>query len=653
MRIGTSRPNRGRRGSAALRMAAPALGLATALGAALGAGRAALAQVPPRPPTSAPGLDPSRAAPGLQGSGRSGEAPGLDTLDRPAPSATEPGAESSDRYRFIEAYGPPEAPGQDIGSYRVAFLETQDQSVEVAGAAPERARIAARVVYTARPAVVGGLENRQVSALVRQYETVQISRDDQDDSQPLGPAGLAGQTLWVQDQGGPAPTILTLPGSPSLTQAQFGFAAYDSVYVPELSGVLSPLHVGVGSSWALPKEAAEALAGDVIRNGTLEATFEDLLPPGEGQTDSRAIIRVSGRLELVNSQSAINARLEFAFEDPAPAADDPSRPVATLDPTLVDVKGAVVRLLMAQRNVIEIPDADGRVMTRASQLRELNLERRLDLTGVTVPSLPVPPPTPTPENSWVSYHDPDNLFLFKHPQEFRPSPIQPMGGSTLNLSRNTLGGVPDDLTLVFFPRGEQPPEIRPEAFSQRIAETWQSVPSPGVTLGRGAEGFLPEADWPGTRVYRVELPITYRPSAYSLDEIGQAYFSAYLAQFSNGAVLELEAMTESAPAPFRAEVEAILRTVRVDPAPPRGSSPRPTPSPSATPPPAASTPAASPDASSIPPPDPNAIPDPGPGADPGAGPGPEPDLPPPDPGTGTDPDPGADRPSRPPPPPFE
>jgi hypothetical protein len=540
---------------------------------AMGLPAASSARPQQPPPTPAPGLDSSRPAPGREGSGRSGAAPALDF--RPAPPADEPNADNANRYRLIESYGPPEAPGQDIGSFRVAFVEVLDQAIEAAGAAPRRTRLGARVVYTARPAIVGGLDRRDVSALVRHYDSVQVNRDGQDVTEPLGPFGLNGQTLWVQEQGGPAPTILTLPGSPPLTQEQLGFAAYQQVYVPKLSGLLSPLHVGVGSSWTIEKLPSEALVGDVIRDGVLEGTLEDVLPPGEGEALSRAVVRVTGRLQLVNSQSVVNARLEFAFKDPNPAGDAPAGPVASLDPTLIDARGAIVRLLLAQRDLIEFPDPDGRIASRATQLRELNLERRLDLAGAPVPSLPSPPPSPTPENSWVVYQDPDNLFRFRHPQEFRPAPIQPMGGQTLNLQRYSLGGVPDDLTVVFVPRGQESLEIRPEDFSRRISEVWKSVPDTqyGVTVGRGAEGFLPEQDWPGKRVFRVELPLTYRPSPYSLDEVGQAFFSAYLAQLANGSVVELEAMTEGTPSEFRAEVEAILRSFEADPPAPRGSSP--------------------------------------------------------------------------------
>ncbi|RUL88765.1 hypothetical protein [Tautonia sociabilis] len=514
----------------------------------------------------APSLNPSRPAPGLD-TGRAGSPPGL--APRPAPAATDPSIDPSIRYRFIEAYAPPDQPGAEIGPFRVAFVETLDQSIEVPGSAPRRTQLGYRVVYVARPAIVGGLDNRQVSALVRHYEVVQPARDGQPDDRLAGPAGLVGQTLWFQDDGRLAPSVLTLPGSPPLTEEQLGFVAYRQLVVPKLSGLLSPVHVAVGSSWGVPNSAAQVLVDDLITESSLEATLEDVLPPAAGETTSRAIIRLTGRLQLVNSSATINARLEFAFEDPSPQDAEGAAPreLSDVSPRMVDVQGAVVRLLMAQREILEIPGPDGRIAARATQVRSLNLERRLQVEAGAVPSLPPSPPTPTPENSWVIYRDPDDRFLFRHPQDYRPASADPGDGDTINLERRQVGGVPDYLTFVFFPRGDVPPEVRPEDFSQKIVEVWRSVPGRGVTIGRGAEGFLPEAQWPGMRVYRVELPLSYEPALYALADSGTAYFSAYLIQLANGAVLEVEGLSERPPEAFRQETEAILKTFIVDPPP--------------------------------------------------------------------------------------
>ena len=95
---------------------------------------------PDGPSRPAPGLESSRPAPGLDSPARQpGAAPLLDRSAPPPGSQVNP----SLVYRFIESYGPPEAPGQDIGPFRVAFAETLEQQRELPGAAPERITLGA------------------------------------------------------------------------------------------------------------------------------------------------------------------------------------------------------------------------------------------------------------------------------------------------------------------------------------------------------------------------------------------------------------------------------------------------------------------------------------------------------------------------------
>ncbi len=549
----------------------------------------------------APPIDATRPAPGLD-NGRSGSAP-PGFAEPPAPGLSEPGRDTGRRYRFIEAYSPPDANDSGIGPYQVAFVESLDRSFEQPGQAPERTQLVSRVIVVERPAQVGGIENRTVSALVRSYQTVQLTKDGVPDTSSLGPVGLAGQTFWLQDDGRPVPTILTLPGSSRLNQEQFGFAAYQQVDVPKLAGLLSALHQGVGSSWRVPRNAAEALLGDTIVDGTLEATFEGLIPPTETDQNSRAVIRISGRVQLISAMTAVNAQLEFAFVDPATTLDQPpgNGQVNTLEPRMLDVPGSINRLLLAQRDVVELPDATGRIGMRATQLREVNLERRRTVPPGLIPPLPNPTPVPTRQNSWVVFRDPENRFLFEHPQDYRPAPADQSAGEDVVLQRVRIDGVPDHMTFVFHPRGEVPAELRPDPFVQRMIEGWRSVPPPGVTVGQGSEGWLPEAEWGGKRVYRLELPLSYVPEAFAVQDAGRAYSSAYLIQLPNGAALEVMSLTEGSPVEFREQVEDVLRSFEVDPpapAAPRAAAPvaRPNPTPAPAPAPGTSVPPVEPEA---------------------------------------------------------
>ncbi len=534
----------------------------------------------------APPIGATRPAPGLDSGQPASSPPGFET--RPAPGVGEPGRDTGRRYRFIEAYAPPDANDSGIGPYQVAFVENLDRSFEQPGQAPERTQLVSRVIVVERPAQVGGIENRTVSALVRSYQTVQLTRDGVPDTSTTGPVGLAGQTFWLQDEGRPVPTILTLPGSSRLNQEQFGFAAYQQIDMPKLAGLLSTLHQGVGDRWNVPRDAAEALLGDTIIDGSLEATFEELIPPTATDQNTRAVIRVSGRVQLVSAMTAVNAQLEFAFIDPETTLDAPQggQQLNTLEPRMLDVQGSINRLLLAQRDVVEFPDETGRIGMRATQLRELNLERRRTVPAELIPPLPNPAPEPTRQNSWVVFRDPENRFQFEHPQDYRPAPADQEAGEDVVLQRVRIDGVPDHMTFVFHPRGEVPPELRPDPFVQRMIEGWRSVPPPGVTVGQGSEGWLPEPEWGGKRVYRLELPLTYVPEAFAVQDAGRAYSSAYLVQLPNGAALELMSLTEGVPAEFREQVEEVLRSFQVDPPAPRASAPAPRPSPTPIPAPA-------------------------------------------------------------------
>ena len=485
-----------------------------------------------------------------------------------SPTTGDTMADPSLRYRFVESYGDPRAPGDDIGAFRVAFVETRDQSIEAPGAAPRSAQLIARVRYLARPAMVDGRERERVSALVRTYQDIQLTIDGVPENDPDSVAGLANRSLWFSEQGGPAPTVLTLgPGRP-LTQNQYSYVAYDQIYVPELEGLLPTLHTRVGGAWRVQTEAAEALVGSRILDGTLEGLLVEIRPPADGGDLSTAVFQITGRLELLNTRAAVNAEIQFAFQGGRPEPAEGG--IRTLDPTLVQVQGAIVRLLLAQREVALLPSEDGRSAPgRATLLRNLNLERRLGLDGAPSPALPASPIEKTDANSWVLYRDPEGRFDFRHPQEYRPVPFDPSSAEgAVHLQRPRLGGGPDDLYLEFTPGGR----VLPETFTQEQVQGWNGV---GVQVGNVNEGNLPEANWPGQRVYRTEATLGFSPEGFAVNESGRAYFSAYLVQYARDATLVLKAITVGNPntfrteaeeiGEFRREVESILKSVTLDP----------------------------------------------------------------------------------------
>jgi len=513
----------------------------------------------PQRPAPAPGSEaPQRPAPAPGSEAPSRPAPPLEGAAPPDPTPNDSIRDSSVRYRFIESYRPPDAANSEdgIGAFRVALIETIDTQIESAQAAPERSRVEYAARYVARPATVGGAQREQVSALMRRYEQVRVRRDGQIQEDPLGPTALADHELYLIDRGGPAPETLWLDPNRPLTQRQFRFVAYQQTYVPRLSGLIPNLYKGIGDEWYIDTSAAEALLGNRILEGTLKGMLTEIRDEPDGVT-RRAIIRVTGaEVQTLTSVVSVNARLEFVFEEPEDEALANRGPGFTARG--IDARGAIVKLRLAQREYTDLAGSTG-LPTRGVRERKLILERRLRLEGQQPPSVPDPPPAPNPDNSWVLYRDPDDRFQFRHPQQFLAPPTSGgQAGIQLLRPHPRLAG-PDEMYVEFVPQDRTPED----EFVRTLVEGFRAA---GVQVGTPNAGALPEADWPGRRVYRVELPLTYVPSSFT--ESGRAYLFAYLVRFSRDATLYLRATTTQLdPLAFRDELEQILRTAELDPPP--------------------------------------------------------------------------------------
>ena len=478
-------------------------------------------------------------------------------VDRGAPDLLPP-ADPGLKYRFIEQYQPPDSQSRSgIGAYRVAFTEWRTNTTEVARAAPQSNHLMIWAKYVARPAIIAGLEREQVQAMVREYETIVAKVDDRADPDPYGLAGLAGRRLWFGETGAPTLEVISLDEKP-LTQPQFSFVSGEQISVPSLAELLPRLHLAVGDEWNVPRAVIQSVMGSAVYDGELIGRLERVDAPTAGQETSNAILSLTGRVGLANSVAYINAELTFQFTPEQVGEEAPLEGRPPGEAHFFDAPGAIVMLRLAERQVASRLDEDGRP-SRESQIRQVLLERRLDLEGTPVPSLPATmPPEVTPENSWIDYRDPDGRFRFRYPQDFLPGPLDPGEAGAVHLVRGRVGSSPDDLYVEFEPGSR----VSFDEFARAETEGWRSR---GVEVMAGAENVLPEADWPGRRVYRLELPLRFDTEIIGDSNGGDVYYVAYLMQFSRDVVFLLRAATQGDRAVFRNEVEQILRTVELDP----------------------------------------------------------------------------------------
>ena len=227
------------------------MGRAVAMAAALvasawGAGPALARQVSPAPggPSQpAPGLGGSRPAPGLEGTiGPGASPPGL---NRQAPPPEELG-DTLIKYLSCRVLRPTRSSGRRTQHLPGGLRRDARPASRGRRRRPRADPTGRRVVYAARPAQVAGLDREQVLALVREYQQVTLTRDGLPYDDPDGPTGLRRPAALAPTGDGPAPLVLTLARLPPLTQEQLGFVAYQQVYVPELSSLLPPAHIGLG-----------------------------------------------------------------------------------------------------------------------------------------------------------------------------------------------------------------------------------------------------------------------------------------------------------------------------------------------------------------------------------------------------------------------
>ncbi len=298
-----------------------------------------------------------------------------------------------------------------------------------------------------------------------------------------------------------------------------------------------------------------------VKGDSLVGKFNELRKEIDGPR-LLGVFGIAGRTTTSIGESAVNAEVFFTFQPEAPAAN----PLGRTTEGLVEARGAITEVRMARTTTGPLPPP-GRL--RFQSTREVTMQRQLnlDIPAASLPKLPASAKFDGPDASLV-WFDPSKRFRVEHPQDFLPlerpalAPLEP-GSTALARTRRQ---VSDLIQIDFVGKTLSPDDLK----AKLNAKTSQMK----LEVIKGEEGWLPEADWPGQKVYRVEAAVQIptagdAPSSRST----RFHFDGYLIQTGQAAGLLVIATTSGeAVAGYRREVERILKTIQVDP--PGASVPR-------------------------------------------------------------------------------
>ena len=469
-----------------------------------------------------------------------------------AKTATVAKPDISTRYRFIEQYdtgnGPP--PAGTLGTYRLAFKNTNKVSEERTSGAPSTTQTSLQMIYTERAAAVAALDSQMVTDVIRHYETVRMTPQPPAENKTKPYIPLEGMTLLVRPHPGSAPDVLTLTPDRPMRVVDFMYAS-TQIWVPNLVYLLPNTNLSaspkkVGETWPVVRNAASTLVGFGVQTGQLKAKLEDVAANAKGD-EWTAIISIAGQAQDGQNEAAVNARVVFTFAPPeAPrtveGAAGEGRPE-----NVVDARGAITEIRLASVNTQPSGD-DTRL--RISNRREFVLQRQIRYDG---PPLDVPNPAPKPneENSWLTYVDPGGEFQLSYPQELMYDP-ETSNENLLVLLNQRPEGVKIVKVYVMGPKHK----FQPEATSKDLVKDLEKQK---FELNRGHDGWLPEAEWPGMKIYHFEAAAT---------DVNDKRFDVnkYWVHMGQSPWFAVESTTTlDPPGPFRKEVETIIKGIKLTP----------------------------------------------------------------------------------------
>ena len=493
-----------------------------------------------------------------------------------APQATEPLVSSTpaklaplvdlaNRYRLSERYakdGDPDSPAL-IGPYRMGIVEVLKDSVDSPQGAPRRSESTRQVIFVERPAEAEAGVG-PVGATVRAFERFRLRPEDP--ARTMGPRPLEGLAAYVRARPNDPALVLSLTENRKLTEYEFEVISRE-VFAPQVASVLPGQAIRVGDSWRIPRRGAQGLLGEPgIQGDTLIGKFAELKKEADGPRRV-AVIAITGRVAAPSGEVAVNAEALFTFvpEDRKAVVQTEGVAVAPRPgDEVIEARGAITELRLARVTSGALP-GPGRLRYQSS--RELTVQRQLGLPP-GAPGLPFPkfetPPTVADDNAWLTLIEPSGRFSIRHPQDLLPpdrAQLAPAIPNKVALFRARRDGF-DVLQVEFTPKA-----LAPEALKERLAAEYGKAAK--MEIIKGSEEFLPEAEWPRLRVYRIDAAAKLPDRGGNPSASPRTHFDAYLLQSGqNASVIAIATTTRDAVTAYRREVEKILKTVEFQPGKP-------------------------------------------------------------------------------------
>jgi hypothetical protein len=451
------------------------------------------------------------------------------------------------RYKFIERYTTSASPRPgENGQYRVAIRETLKVGVDLPEGDKGRTLTELQTIYTEHPFEVSSVGT--VTATVRLYERAKLERVPRIEGPT--PRPVDGLLIYYKTRAGRPPTVISLSNGRTLQVSDFTLATR-GLFLPSLAGVMPVLPTRIGDTWRVSAAAVEAIAQRGERPSSSDSLAAKLMEvrrdPQSGLLT--AVVAIAGRL---SGNTTVSAEALFTFETATPlnqgAATKPRADGS------VEARGAITDFRLTAVSVVPIAGDPQR--KRRTDRRELVLQRQTR-SGTTRLELPATAPIPTMANSWLTYTDPADRFQVRYPQDFRADPSK-AGDDALHLVRMGTGA--PDVIKIDLPSGPGAGKAA-EVWRDSFYEDWDKK---GLEVLRGPAEWLPEADWPGLKVYRVEAAM--KPAAGSGAPAGASrlHFDGYMLQLAGDRVAYAEAYTaQDPPLDFRKLVEDLLKSFRL------------------------------------------------------------------------------------------
>ena len=464
----------------------------------------------------------------------------------------------TNRYQFVERYpreDSRELPGS-LPPYRVGVVEVAREVIDQPKGTPRRSESTRQTVFIERTSELAGVGG--VTGSVRFIERFQIQPADP--TRTMGPTPLDGLAVSLRYRGTDWP-IVTPTADRKPTDFEFESLTHQ-IPVALLGQLLPPRPVRIGDSWEIPRRGGAALLGDpLVRGELLTGKFTALSKQADGPKLA-ATIQVTGRVTTSMGDAGVNAAITFTGQPVGPAeasGDAPGRPARE---GLIEARGGITEVRMARSTTGPLP-GPGRLKFQST--REITIERRFDIgdAGAKLPELPSTPKLDDPA-TWITWIDPGKRFRLDHPQDLLPperpalAPIEP---NAAVLARTRREGV-DLIQVDFLSKA-----LTIDDLKAKLAAKTGLTKYPVI---QGEEGWLPENEWPNGKVYRIEAAVQVPEGTDSPSSRGtRIHFDAFLIQPGQAVGILAIATTSREPvAPFRREVEEILKTLQVDPASP-------------------------------------------------------------------------------------